>query len=111
MLVLPVDVFFGSAPTIIDLAQGRNLPVFFPVTDWVAPRLPSALGGYGIPQEKCGFRAAGLVAQILWGGKGLGNLPPPIDGADTDFEWVVSRAAAEASNVPLDEIGAHPRII
>jgi ABC-type uncharacterized transport system substrate-binding protein len=111
ILVLPVDVFFGAAPTIIKLGHDRHLPTFFPVTDWVMPKPPSALGGYGIPQKKCGRRSAELVDRILWKGEGLPNLPPVIDGADHDFEWVVSSCAAEALKISLADIGAHPRII
>ena len=111
ILILPVDVFFGAAPTIIELAQKRMLPTFFPVTDWVQPQLPSALGGYGIPQEKCGWRSAELVDLILWKKQGLPHLPPVLDGADHDFEWVVSKAAATALKISLADIGAHPRII
>jgi ABC-type uncharacterized transport system substrate-binding protein len=114
VLVLPVDLFFGAAPTIIELAHGRGLPTFFPVTDWVKPTLPSAFGGYGVPQRKCGERTAEHVDRILWQGQGLvGKLPPVTDATEDDFEWVVSNAAAagKALNIPLADLGRYPRVI
>lgn len=113
ILVLPVDLFFGAAPEIIDLAHKINIPTFFPVTDWVKASLPSALGGYGVPQRKCGERTAEHVDQILWYEKAVGNLPPVMDATEDDFEWVVSSAAAgiKALNIPLSNIGRYPRVI
>jgi ABC-type uncharacterized transport system substrate-binding protein len=107
VLVLPVDLFFSAAPMIIDLAQGqKNLPTSFPVTDWVKPRLPSALGGYGVPQRRCGELAAEHVAHILWGGSEAGR-PKVKDAHDDTFEWVVSSAAAKALNIKIP----FPRVI
>jgi ABC-type uncharacterized transport system substrate-binding protein len=110
--VLPVDLFFGTTPEIIQLVQVRkNLPAFFPVTDWVQPTLPSALGGYGVPQYKCGQRTATHVDQILWRGQTGQNLPTVTDAISSDFECLVSSAAAEALNIPVAGIGGHPRVI
>jgi ABC-type uncharacterized transport system substrate-binding protein len=113
MLVLPVDLFFGAAPMIIDLAHKINIPTFFPVTDWVKTDTPSAFGGYGVPQRKCGERTAEHVDQILWHEKAVGHLPPVMDATEDDFEWVVSKAAAgiKALNIPLTNIGRYPRLI
>jgi ABC-type uncharacterized transport system substrate-binding protein len=103
IFVLPVDLFFGTAPMIIDLAQRKNHPTFFTVTDWVKPELPSALGGYGVPQHKCGELTAGHVNQILWEGKIAGNLSV-MDAKDDAFEWVVSSAAAKALNIKVPRV-------
>jgi ABC-type uncharacterized transport system substrate-binding protein len=110
IFVLPVDLFFGAAPEIIELAHRKYLPTFFTVTDWVKPDLPSAVGGYGVPQKKCGERTAGQVNQILWG-NGKAGAVKVMDAADHDFEWVVSGAAAEALKIPLANISGHPRVI
>lgn len=106
--VLPDDLCLGNAATIIDLAHQKGIPVFFPVTDWVKPQLPSALGGFGIPQKVCGEMAAEFVDQILWGNKRPKDLPVKKGDA---FEWVVSSAAAAAlkMDVPagIKSQGAH----
>jgi ABC-type uncharacterized transport system substrate-binding protein len=102
ILVLPVDLFFSAAPTIIEVAQGqKNLPTFFPVTDWVRPGLPSALGGYGVAQHKCGELTAEHIAQVLWGSAGS---PKVKDAHDDTFEWVVSSAAAKALKIPFPRV-------
>jgi ABC-type uncharacterized transport system substrate-binding protein len=110
ILVLPVDLFFGAAPEIVDLAHAKYLPSFFAVTDWVKSSLPSALGGHGVPQKNCGERTAEQVNKILWGGGTPGTVKV-IDAADHDFEWVVSEAAAKALNIPLADMSGHPRVI
>jgi ABC-type uncharacterized transport system substrate-binding protein len=110
IFVLPVDLFFGAAPEIIDLTHRKYIPTFFTVPDWVKPDLPSALGGYGVPQKKCGERTAEQVNQILWGNAKAGAVKI-MDAADHDFEWVVSGAAAEALRIPLTDISGHPRVI
>jgi ABC-type uncharacterized transport system substrate-binding protein len=101
VLVLPVDICLGAAPRIIELAQGgKNLPTFFPITDCVKSSLPSALGGYGVPQHRCGELAAEHVDRILWGdtkAKTLAVTAAPDDA----FDWAISRAAAHALNIPL----------
>jgi ABC-type uncharacterized transport system substrate-binding protein len=104
ILVLPVDTCLSAAAMIIEIAQGRkNLPTFFPVTDWVKPRLPSALGGYGVPQRKCGELAAEHVDQILWSNAKAGSLKVKTADDDT-FEWVVSGDAAKALNIKLPHV-------
>jgi putative tryptophan/tyrosine transport system substrate-binding protein len=92
--VTPVDLLFAATPWIIGCVQGtKHIPAFFPVTDWV----PSGLGGYGVPQFRCGERSAGHVDQILWPtGPQSSLLPLVSEATKDDFEWVVSRAAAEA---------------
>lgn len=104
ILVLPVDVCLGAARLIIDVAQGqKNLPTFFPVTDWVTSMRSSALGGYGVPQRKCGELMAGYVDKILWGYTNPGALPVEAAGDDA-FEWAVSREAAKALNIELPRV-------
>jgi ABC-type uncharacterized transport system substrate-binding protein len=104
VLVLPVDLCLGAAPLIIELAQGRkNLPTFFPITDWVKPSLPSALGGYGVPQRRCGELAAEHVDQILWGNAKARSLAVT-EAADDAFDWAVSRAAAAALKIKIPRL-------
>jgi ABC-type uncharacterized transport system substrate-binding protein len=99
--VLPVDVCLGAASLIIDIAQGqKNVPVFFPVTDFVRN---GALGGYGVPQHVCGVLMADYVDRILWQSAAPKSLK--IEDARGDhFEWAVSRAAAQALNIKLPHI-------
>jgi ABC-type uncharacterized transport system substrate-binding protein len=104
VFVLPVDLCLGAAALIIELAQGRkNLPTFFPITDWVKPNLPSALGGYGVPQHRCGELAALHVDQILWGNAKASSLAVTEAPGDA-FEWVVSKAAARALNIDIPRV-------
>lgn len=103
ILVLPVDLFFGEALLIIDLAHRKNLPTFFTVTDWVKPKLPSALGGYGVPQYKCGELTAGHVDQILWHDVIPGTLKV-MDAPDRAFEWAVSSEAAKTLNIKVPRV-------
>jgi ABC-type uncharacterized transport system substrate-binding protein len=101
ILVLPVDVCLGAAPMIVQIAQGRKkLPTFFPITDFVHRRHPSALGGYGVSQHMCGEIAARYVDKILWGKTRAGTLAV-IEAGEDAFEWVVSADAARALNIKL----------
>lgn len=97
VLVLPIDVCLGAAQMIVDLVQGeKRLPVFFPITDVVNAN--GAIGGYGVPQQTCGKLMARYVDQILW----LDKAPNALkigDAGDQDFEWTVSREAADALNI------------
>jgi ABC-type uncharacterized transport system substrate-binding protein len=105
VLVLPVDVCFGAAPTIIDVAQNqKHLPTFFPVTDWVKPALPSALGGSGVPQHKSGELMAERV-DLIWTNHSIPN-PRWRDAPGSASEWRVSRAAATALNITLPALPA-----
>jgi ABC-type uncharacterized transport system substrate-binding protein len=102
--VLPVDVFLGAAQLITELAQQqKNLPVFWPITDHVKRDLPSALGGYGVSQRKCGELMAELVEKILWS-NGKAAALKHRDAPDDAFEWAVSSAAAKALNIRLPSI-------
>jgi hypothetical protein len=102
--VLPVDLCLGAAPTIIDIVQTqKNLPAFFPITDWVKPALPSAFGGYGIPQDACGQL---LAERVDYARKNAVPFPNPPSSRHTvapnsAFRWVVSRAAAQALNIEV----------
>ena len=100
ILVLPADVCFSVAREIISVAQTqKKLPTFFSVTDWVKTDHPSALGGYGVPQERSGELLAERVAHI-WQ---TGNMPTPRfhDVPSGEFRWLASRAAARALNISL----------
>lgn len=99
--ITPVDLLFAAAPWIIRWVQEtKNLPAFFPVTDWV----PSGLGGYGVPQFKCGERTATHVHQLLWPKKKGSSFPRVSVATKKDFEWVVSRAAAQALGLELPRV-------
>src|SRR5258707_3619750 len=111
-LVLSVDLFLGTARAIRELVQvQKNIPTSWLLSDWVKPELPSALGGFGVAQERCGKRTAKPVDQILWTNPKGSALPEVIDAADHDFEWAVSSAAAAALKIPLADIGGHPSVI
>jgi ABC-type uncharacterized transport system substrate-binding protein len=91
--VTPVDLLFAATPWIIRCVQEtKNLPAFFPVTDWV----PNGLGGFGVSQFRCGERTAKHVDQVVWPAKPRSSLPRVLEATKGDFEWAVSRAAAEA---------------
>jgi hypothetical protein len=101
LLVLPVDTFFGSAPTIITTARAKSLPDFWPVTDWVRHSnspTKSAVGGYGVPQALCGEMLADRIA-FVWTN---GSMPNPafvkVNTKD-DVVWAVSDAAATDAGV------------
>lgn len=98
--VLPVDYFFAAARDIIQWAQTeRNIPTFWPATDWVPP----ALGGYGVPQVTCGKLVAEWIGPIL---KQQGGAPSGFKEAPPGaFEWKVSKAAAQALKIELPIIG------
>lgn len=101
LLVLPVDFCLGAAPLIVRLAQDRkNIPVFFPITDCVKAKGSSALGGYGVPQHRCGELSAKHVDRILWRNAKATKLA--VESAPDDaFEWAVSQEAARALNIKL----------
>jgi hypothetical protein len=101
LLILPVDYFFAAAGNIISWAQGKNLPDFWPVTDWVQRVLPSALGGYGVAQHRCG-QLLGDKINYIW--SNAGNIPNPpftdVTGA-SNYTWQASEAAAEQLGISL----------
>jgi hypothetical protein len=106
ILVLPVDLFFanaGGAGGIIDLAQNtglgttsQKLPTFFFATDWVQPYPAlSALGAYGVPQDRCGELMADMVDLVWTSGvpaKPDDRWPPLVK--NSDFQWVTSETVA-----------------
>jgi ABC-type uncharacterized transport system substrate-binding protein len=101
--VAPADLLFATTPWIIKHVQeAKRLPVFFPVTDWV----PSGLGGYGVPQFRCGERTADHVDKILWPEPDKAFAPEVVEAVSSDFEWAVSRAAAKALqlDIPKQEL-------
>jgi ABC-type uncharacterized transport system substrate-binding protein len=107
VLILPVDVLLGNALKIIRLAQAKFLPTFFPITDWVKPTStstnPSALGGYGASQYRCGQLMAERVAHI-WTNWGTANqIPNPRWKFVSTIEWVTSPAAATYLGITLPD--------
>jgi ABC-type uncharacterized transport system substrate-binding protein len=101
VLPMPIDVCFSAAPMIIHEAQEvRKIPVFLATTDLVRDRLPSALGGFGVSQHRCGELVANFVEQVLFE-KGKPADLPVKQAATSDFEWVVSAAAARDLNIPI----------
>jgi len=103
VFVLPIDVCLSAAPMIINAVFAKNLPLFYPVPDWVKKRLPSALGAYGVSQLKCGKLAAAQVKQILWPDSASKRVKV-LEAPDDAFEWVVSREVAEALHIPLPHL-------
>jgi ABC-type uncharacterized transport system substrate-binding protein len=106
VLPLPVDVCFGTAQMIIHEAQEtKKIPVFLPATDLVRRELPSALGGFGVSQHRCGELVADFVENIVFG-KGKPAALPVKQAAAADFEWIVSTAAANDLNIPIVQMKA-----
>jgi hypothetical protein len=105
LLILPADSFFGAAQNIIGWAHSRNFCDFWPVTDGVRTSSSGAVGGYGVPQSRCGELLAQQIARI-WLTRSIPN-PRFINvktnqGApDTDIVWVASLAAAQQLNLTL----------
>ena len=104
ILVLPVDLFFANAGTIIDVAQNQGwgpvgnkqkLPTFFFTTDWVGSNpATSALGAYGVPQYRCGQLMATMVNVVRTSGVPANANNRWIDAADTDFKWLTNGTVA-----------------
>jgi ABC-type uncharacterized transport system substrate-binding protein len=104
LFVLPADVALGQARRIVQLAQaGKRIPAFFPITDCVTRKANSALGGYGVPQRRCGDLMADYVAKILWKKAKPSALKVTAAGGDA-FEWLVSSQAAKALNISLPHL-------
>lgn len=104
LFVLPIDACIAWGRQIIDTVQvGKNIPTFFPITDFVTPNSSSALGAHGVPQRKCGELMSDYVDQILWQGKNPASLRVAM--ADDDmFEWVISGAAAKSLNIKVPNV-------
>jgi hypothetical protein len=99
LLILPVDYFFAAAGNIISWAQAKGLSDFWPVTDWVQHTLPSALGGHGASQERCGQLLADKIESIWSSG---GQIPPFTNiHSPENFLWQASQAAANQLRVAL----------
>jgi hypothetical protein len=98
VFVLPVDRCFGEADDIISWQNQKQVPTFWPVTDWVNSGPSGALGGYGVPQDYCGQRMGAKVA-FIW--KNGGAIPPFEDCKQTDLQWIASRNTAGALQVTL----------
>ena len=103
LLILPTDWFFGIAERIRDWAQATRLADFWPVTDWVKHTSPSALGGFGVSQLKCGELLAERVAAV-WDG----TIPTRDQFLDSnDVLWYASDAAAQDRGLTLSN---HPQL-
>jgi hypothetical protein len=101
LLPMPIDVCFGAAQMIIQEAQDlRKQPVFLTTTDLVRNELPSALGGFGVSQRRCGELVADFVDRVVFA-KGSPAEMPVKQAATSDFEWIVSAAAARDLNIPI----------
>jgi hypothetical protein len=108
LLVLPIDRCFGAADNIINAwACSNSVPTFWPVTDWVeSTAYPSALGGYGVDQELCGYRMADKLAYIWSHG---GTMPPKLfadcvpglKANGGDFSFTASLNVAQKIGVKL----------
>jgi ABC-type uncharacterized transport system substrate-binding protein len=98
LLVLPVDLFFGSATDINGWASSISVPVFWPVRDWVGP----AIGGYGVSQEPSGELMGKQVQYIL---EHPNQIPQGQDRwvtAPVSYrKWAASKAAAKSLNLKL----------
>jgi putative tryptophan/tyrosine transport system substrate-binding protein len=99
VFVLPDDVVLSASQKICTLAQERRIPTFFPATDWVRAKSPSALGGYGVPQRTCGEAAAPYMHKVL-DGIPANDLPIKRVGG---FEWAVNKAVAQAIGIKLPD--------
>jgi ABC-type uncharacterized transport system substrate-binding protein len=105
LLVLPIDFCLGEgtkqAPNIIQVAQGKQIPTFFPIPDWADQTAATpAFGGYGLSQITCGKLASDLIYTILWQGAspdtyGIVPAPPSL------FELVVNQTAADKLSIRL----------
>jgi hypothetical protein len=97
LLILPVDSFFGAADAIIGWAHAKGLPDFWSVTDWVRHDLPSALGGYGVSQQRCG-QLMGDKVHSIWSTANIPNPPFTEVTSAPNFDWAASDAAAASLN-------------
>jgi ABC-type uncharacterized transport system substrate-binding protein len=104
LFVLPVDSCIAWARQIIDAVQVRkNIPTFFPITDFVTSKSSGALGAHGVPQRKCGELMSEYVDRILWQGADPASLKVT-QADDGMFEWVISGAAAKALNIKVPSV-------
>jgi len=103
LLVLPLDMFLSRASDIIQVVQdGKHLPTFFPVPDFVRGNESSALGAYGVSQRRCGVLMAEQVHFIF---THFGQLPQGQDrwllAPEYDFEFSTSAPAAAKHHITL----------
>ena len=96
LLVLPVDVFFGAKDFILQCAQARSLPVFWPTPDGV----PGAIVSYGVSQSDCGQLMGEQVKYILDNRGAIPEGKARFVTAST-AKWVASRAVAKALKIEL----------
>jgi hypothetical protein len=105
VLVLPIDVCLGHAQEIIDFVQqGKGMPAFFPVPDWVRSDASGAFGAYGLSQRQCGMLMAERV-QAIWANNGTvpgGGFARWKTAPKEAFDFLVSAAVADDQNIQLD---------
>jgi hypothetical protein len=97
LLVLPVDVFFGTANFIFQ--QASALPVFWSAPDWCPP----AVCAHGASQEECGELMGVQVAYSLAnpGKIPLGAATRFVEVPEAHINCVASAAAAKALKIEL----------
>ena len=101
LLVLPADWFFAEPQHITDLARQQQLPDFWPVTDWVNSNASSAIGGYGVSQQRCGELLGEQIAEVWKNGIPKGPGKRWLAVKDSDREWKASNNAADSLNITL----------
>jgi hypothetical protein len=101
LLVLPADWFFAEPQHITDVARLQQLPDFWPVTDWVNSSDSSAIGGYGVSQQRCGELLGEQIAEVWKNGVPKGAGKRWLFVKDSDREWKASKNAADSLNITL----------
>jgi putative tryptophan/tyrosine transport system substrate-binding protein len=109
VLVLPDDLVLSAWPKITKTAADKKLPTFFPVTDWVRGATPSALAGFGVPQQTCGKEAAAYMYRVL---HGISPKTLPVKPAG-GFEWAVNQKLAQQMGItiPASVLSAADRVV
>jgi len=101
-VILPADWFFAKPNEIIDAAQEKELPDFWPTSDWVKQDGTGALAGYGVSQLMSG-ELLGERINEYW----VDKPDYPKDDkekwpkAEDDVIWMASVSAANARKVLL----------
>jgi putative tryptophan/tyrosine transport system substrate-binding protein len=109
VLVLPDDLVLSAWPKITKIAGENKMPTFFPVTDWVRDATPSALAGFGVPQQTCGKMAAAHMFKVL---HGISPKTLPVKPAG-GFEWAVNQKLAQQMGItiPASVLSAADRVV
>ena len=109
VLVMADDLALSAWPKIAAIGAERQIPNFFPVTDWVKSAAPSVLAGFGIPQLGCGRAAAPYMQKVLNSVRPQ-DLPVKRAGG---FEWAINNKLAKQMGIaiPASVLGAADRVI